>query len=140
MTAIRALFRLHPALATLLAAAALAMKLLVPSGFMPVIGATGVTIQLCPAAGAVAGAPALMMHHAMTAPSSTHGEPMPAPKAEMPCAFAGLAAPTLAAADVVLLAAALAFVALRAVRGATPTTPRRAARLRPPLRAPPRPA
>ena len=140
MTALRALFRLHPALAAVLVAAALAMKILVPNGYMPVTGAAGITLQLCPGSAESAQAPAAMAHHMMTAPASGHREHMPASKAEMPCAFAGLAAPVLAAVDAVLLAVAIAFVAAVAIRGVARSAPRAVPRLRPPLRAPPLPA
>ncbi|HEX8483902.1 hypothetical protein [Sphingomonas sp.] len=142
MSTLRALFRLHPALAALLVAAALAMKMLVPNGYMPVNGAGGITLQLCPGAAVNAPAPApmAMAHHAMAAPADDHSERMPASKAELPCAFAGLAAPVLAAVDAVLLAVALAFVAAVAIRGTHRPAPRPTSRLRPPLRAPPLPA
>ncbi|WP_375420758.1 hypothetical protein [uncultured Sphingomonas sp.] len=139
MSTLRALFRLHPALAALLVAAALAMKMLVPNGYMPVNGADGITLQLCPGAAVSAPAPMAMAHHAMTAPVDDHSEHMPASKAELPCAFAGLAAPVLAAVDAVLLAVALAFMAA-VMRGTHRPAPRSTSRLRPPLRAPPLPA
>ncbi|RZM31566.1 MAG: hypothetical protein EOP67_32340 [Sphingomonas sp.] len=140
MSLVRALFRLHPSLAGLLIAVALAVKMLVPTGYMPVADATGIKLQLCPGAMATAEAPAAMAHHAMATPSADHREHMPASKAEMPCAFAGLAAPVLAAVDAILLAVAVAYVAAVAVRTASRTAPPMLSRLRPPLRAPPLPA
>jgi hypothetical protein len=138
---VRALFRLHPALAGLLIAAALAVKMLVPAGYMPVIDASGMTLQLCPGAAATAQAPAAMAHHPMTTtPAVDHREHLPASKAEMPCAFAGLAAPVLAAVDAVLLAIAIAYVAAIVVRTGVRPAPPLLSRLRPPLRAPPLPA
>ncbi|WP_445192480.1 hypothetical protein ACT009_00605 [Sphingomonas sp. Tas61C01] len=136
----RALFRLHPTLAGLLIAAALAVKMLVPTGYMPVTDVTGITLQLCPGTAEMAQAPAAMAHHAMAAPAADHRGHMPASKAEMPCAFAGLAAPVLAAVDAVLLAVAIAYVAAVAVRTDTRPAPPLLSRLRPPLRAPPLPA
>jgi hypothetical protein len=63
--------------------------------------------------------------------SKEHGKP------EMPCAFAGLSALALGAVDAILLPAALAFVAIVALRPARPSAVPRAPYLRPPLRGPP---
>ena len=59
---------------------------------------------------------------------------------QSPCAFADLALPVLGSVDPLLLLAALAFVALLALRRPLVAAPRIPARLRPPLRAPPVPA
>ena len=142
---LRRLILCHRALAVLICVVALAVKLLVPAGYM--IGdAGGRTVMiLCPGAAmpaavtaATATATATAMDHGAMA---THAAGEDAGKAhgmaEPPCAFAGLAAPALAAADPLLLAIAIAYglaVALRPVRVA----PRAAApHLRPPLRGPP---
>ena len=117
-------------------ALALLMKLLVPAGFMPVVSAGAITIQICggtvsapmPMAATAVGAMPGMMHHQDK--SDHQGR-------EMPCAFAGLTAPALAATDALLLAAAIAFVVATGFRRSIPTLVRAAAFLRPPLRGAP---
>ncbi|WP_373928598.1 hypothetical protein QTN93_18930 [Sphingomonas aerolata] len=51
MTPLRRLLRDHPALAAWLVVVALAMKILVPGGFMPVVANGVLTIQLCAGVG-----------------------------------------------------------------------------------------
>lgn len=144
MAAARLLLR-HPLLVALLLACALASRVAVPAGFMPVAGAGGTTLQPCPG---TMPAPIAMadMHHTgahqggVHQGGAHHGDRDDAPaKAEQPCAFAGLALPALGSADPVLLAAALAFAFLLAVTGACLVPGGPTARLRPPLRAPPLP-
>lgn len=106
------------------------MKLLVPAGFMPVASAGGITIEICNGS-----TPAQMT---IIIPGMAHrqGQPEQAGK-EMPCAFAGLSAPSLAAADPLLLAIAIAFVIAVALRVTVPEPASTPAYLRPPLRGPP---
>jgi hypothetical protein len=113
-------------------ACALLARMMVPAGFMPSISGNGLVLAIC---SGTMPAPAMANagHHGM----ARHDAPAGAPKAEQPCAFAGLGSPALAAADPLLLTAALAFAFLLAVRGAVQQTPIVPARLRPPLRAPP---
>ena len=112
--------RLLPALAAL----ALAVRLLVPAGFMPA-GAGGLQLTICTSAGMV------------TLPGRAGHEPAaPAPD-KHPCAFTALAAPPLGSdAPAMALPHPLPMIGvaptLRLV--AAPGTPDR---LRPPLRAPP---
>lgn len=114
---------------------ALALRLLVPGGYMLSAGADGIAVALCP--GTTAMPENARPIHAMAGMkhpgggSTEHGRP------EMPCAFAGLAAPALGGADPVLLVVALAFVALLLLISASPGAVRTAPRLRPPLRGPP---
>jgi hypothetical protein len=128
----RALLLRHRTIAMLLIAAALCMKVLVPAGFMVGSERKVLTIEICadtlgarltrqiviPVAGKSTGGP------------GTH-------KSDTACPFSALGMATLGGADVVLLAAALAFVLavglapLLAPAVSSPT------RLRPPLRAPP---
>ena len=143
---LRRLILCHRALAVLICAVALAVKLLVPAGYM--IGdAGGRTVMiLCPGAAMPAAAAAAAAATATATPMdhggmATHAAGDDAGKAhgmaEPPCAFAGLAAPALAAADPLLLAIAIAYglaVALRPVRVASRAA---APHLRPPLRGPP---
>ena len=115
-------------------ACALVMKVLVPAGFMPVVSAGRVTIEIC--AGT---APSPMtMATTMSMPGMAHHADKSGPQGrEMPCAFSGLTAPSLAAVDPVLLAIAIAFIVGLAfgVRTAVPIAAQ--AYLRPPLRGPP---
>lgn len=113
-------------------ALALLMKLAIPAGFMPSVSDGQIVVSLCSGTGAST--------IVMTIPGLEHGKPdgggHPG-KAEQPCAFAGLSAPSLAAADPVLLAAAILFVLALGIRPlplpASITPPY----LRPPLRGPP---
>lgn len=129
MTALRRLALYRPALAGFILAAALLMKVLVPAGFMPTTSGTMLIVQICSGYGA-----------------QTMAVPMPAKEdqrqgghqgKEMPCAFSGLAAPSLAAADPVLLASAILFIMVMAVRAAMVFAAAPPAFLRPPLRGPP---
>jgi hypothetical protein len=121
-------------LATLLCAAVLLVKLLVPAGYMIESDRGHITISICSGT-----APRMMtmevpgLHGGMAdhAPGKDHG------KAEMPCAFAGLSAAALGAIDPVQLAALIAFVVAIGLSRALLPAPFAPARLRPPLRGPP---
>jgi hypothetical protein len=136
--ALRRLIRSHVRLAALVCAAALALRLLVPASYM-VSGEGGrIAVTLCPGTAPVPAATTTAMgamHHAMPehdAPKQDH--------ADAPCAFAGLAVPTLGAVDPLVLAVALAIVAaLALLRPARGWLRREAPYLRPPLRGPPLP-
>lgn len=118
---------------------ALAVRLLVPSGFMPVVTAGGVTIVPCSGMGPSIGTGPTMIasphhmgedrHH--PASQDTSG------KSESPCAFAGLGMPAMGGADPVQIAAALTFVLALAFIAAVASTSRLPTHLRPPLRGPP---
>lgn len=112
----------------LLVCAALAMKVIVPAGFMPVASGGVMTVQMCSGTG-----PATIEIAIPGLPDQHHKQD----KAEMPCTFAGLSAPALSAVDPILLAVAIALI-LHVVGSLAPT-PLIAARtyLRPPLRGPP---
>lgn len=110
------------------------MKMLVPTGYMVMPTEGGVGIALCPGV-----APQQMtampgMAHHDPAPTGGHGE------AEQPCAFAGLSAPSLAAADPLVLALAVAFVLALGLRVAAPRAVAATPLLRPPSRGPPLPS
>lgn len=128
-------------LAALICAAAMLLKLLVPTGYMIASGHERIALTLC---SGMAAQPEAMVMPGMDQPmamtqgtmrdkgkSTDHGKP------EMPCAFAGLSAQVLGAVDVVLLAIALAVVAIMALRSTPRVAPRAAPYLRPPLRGPP---
>ncbi|SFR76275.1 DUF2946 family protein [Sphingomonas jatrophae] len=131
MHAARALILRHRALAAALFACAMLLRLLVPVGYMPVVSGGTIRLELCAGVMPVKAEPVMHgMHHGKQTPGEH-------PKAEQPCAFAGLSMPSLGAADPLLLAAALLFAFLIALRPASAPAPRLRARLRPPLRAPP---
>ncbi|WCT72426.1 hypothetical protein PQ455_12345 [Sphingomonas naphthae] len=130
MTALRRLLLTHRALTATLIALALLMKLLVPTGFMPVASGGGITVEICTGFGA--------QKMVMAIPGTAHrGGKADHQKADMPCAFAGLATPALAAIDPLLLAVAILFVMAMVFRVPVAPVVRGAARLRPPLRGPP---
>jgi hypothetical protein len=132
VTGLRNILLRHRLFAAWLLAFALAMKLVVPGGYMIAVSSGAITIELCSGYGPqkmVAAMPGMTHHPA---------EPDDRAKAEMPCAFAGLFAASLAAADPLLLAAAIAFITLTVFRlSIGPTHPDVPTWLRPPLRGPP---
>lgn len=119
-------------LAIAILALALLMKLAIPVGFMPSASNGQIVVSLCSGTGA-----STMV---ITIPGLKQDKPDGGDhsgKAEQPCAFAGLSAPSLAAADPILLAAAILFVlalGMRPLLLPASTTP---PYLRPPLRGPP---
>lgn len=117
-------------------ACALAMKILVPAGFMPVVSGGRVTIEICGGTVPVQTVMAPMMAMAMPG-MAHHSGKSDHQEREMPCAFSGLTAPSLAAVDPVLLAIAIAFIVglVRHVRTAVSIAAQ--PYLRPPLRGPP---
>ncbi len=119
----------------LLALTALAVKLLVPSGFMVGTVDGRAMLQVCSGVMPVEPEPAAHMHHR----APTHDDRQH-PAAEMPCPYAALAQAAVAPIDPLVLAIALAFtlaLGLRIVSGPRVTA---APHLRPPSRAPPIPA
>jgi hypothetical protein len=125
-------------LVLLLCVVALAVRFLVPAGYM-LTGESGrIAVTLCPETIA---APTMAMpgddhgdgerHAAKKQGATKHG------RAEMPCPFASLAAPAFGAADPLVPAVAPAVVAALALAAFTVRPVRLAVRLRPPLRAPP---
>lgn len=113
-------------------ALAFLMKLVMPSGFMPTVANGQIVISVCSGTG-----PTTMV---MTIPGLKHGKGDGSgdqAKPDQPCAFAGLAAPSLAAADSLLLALAILFVLALGTRPAATLEATAPPRLRPPLRGPP---
>ena len=148
MAALRPFLHSNAALAWAVIVGALLMRAVVPAGFMPMATAHGIELVLCsgmakpsdttiaPAAGMMPG----IQHHAMpdhAMPAGADGEHQIPAKPEAPCAFAGLTAPSIGGADIVLLAIAFASVVAAALfqRPDAPIRPRPF--LRPPLRGPP---
>jgi len=125
MNRLRHIIRDHRLLACLLFAAALAMRVLVPAGFMPVASG-GLAVEFCSGSGPVT----MVMEFPGVPGKAEH-------KADSPCAFGALAAPGLAGADPIQLAIALALIALVALFWAAPVPVHRATHLRPPPQGPP---
>lgn len=131
MRAFRALIRDHARLAAVLLALALAVKALVPAGFMLQAGGERfLTVTICSDASGTAQTMRIAL------PDKPGGHSDMADKAE-PCAFAGLGHGALAGADPLLLAAAIAFVLLLGLAPLDAPPARAIPFLRPPLRGPP---
>jgi hypothetical protein len=123
----RAFLNEHLFAAAALIALALAMRMLVPTGFMPTADHDRIVVALCSGSG-----PA----HVTIELGKDRGDPSPDAQAETPCAFAGLGSAALGGADPILLTIAVAFAMLLVARAVVPlaAVP---LRLRPPLRGPP---
>ena len=133
MTAFRAFFLRHRAMALAMIALALMMKALIPAGMMIGSDAHALTVQICDGYGDAAHAPAKALVIAVKGQGQT-GKATPDHQA---CPYSALGHASLAGADPVLLATALAFILLVGPSGAGFAPVRPLARLRPPLRAPP---
>lgn len=132
MNGMQRLLARHRILFTWLLAASFAMKLIVPAGFMPVISAHSITIQLCDGYGA----PMAMAGDMADGHDDHDGHHKP-DKAQAPCAFALLSAPTLAVTDLALLTAAIAFIIATTFRATPAFVVQCGAYLRPPSQGPP---
>ena len=133
MGTLRGIFGDHRALTVLLLALALAMKALVPAGYMPGSGVKILSISIC--ADASGGQVVKQISIPQSGkPGESRGEHG---KAGTACSFASLAMASLAGADAPLLALLLAFVLAIGLLPSAPPPASRAPRLRPPLRGPP---
>ena len=133
VTVLRRFLLDHRSLAVTIIAVAMALRILVPTGFM--IGAEGgaITLEMCSGTGPmkmVMGMPG-MEHHQEK--SDHQGK-------EMPCAFSAIATDSLAATDASLLAMAIAFIIATTFRIDIKRVVRERPYLRPPLRGPPQQA
>lgn len=137
MQAARRLILAHGPLAALLCVAALALRMLVPAGYMIASDHGRIAITLCP--GATPPAATMMAMPGMDHAMPGHGPSKEHDKAETPCAFTALSAQALGGADPLLLVVALAFVAAMALRAAPRATVPAAPHLRPFSRGPPQP-
>ena len=132
----------HRHLATLICVAALALKLLIPSGYMISAEHGRIAITICSGFAPQTISPVTSRDMDLTMPEM-HGDMADQGKSdehgrtEMPCAFSSLSAHALAAVDPVLLIAAIAFV--MAVGSRAVGSPRLALtpHLRPPSQGPP---
>lgn len=136
MQALRRLVLAHSHLAALICVAALALRILVPTGYMIAVDHGRIAMTLC--SGVAQPQPSMAMDMpGMDHTMSEHGKSKEHGKAEMPCAFSSLSAQALGAVDPTLLVVALAFVAALALHSLSPTIIRAAPYLRPHLRGPP---
>lgn len=134
MCRLRALFHGHRRLTLVLVALALAIKALVPAGFM--LGTTGdrfLTVTIC------ADATGTLQTMKLALPADADHGGMQNDQADQAkhCAFSGLGQGVIAAADPVLLAGALLFILLIGTAPLVPLAPRQFPYLRPQLRGPP---
>lgn len=121
-------------LAVVICAAALILKLLVPTGYMVGSDHGRIAIILC---SGTMPAPMTMAMPGMHGDRGDHDPSKDHGKTEMPCAFAGLSAVAMAAIDPILLADLIVFVVAFGLSGILLPIPSGPAYLRPPLRGPP---
>lgn len=139
---LRRLVLTRPALAMLVIVLVIGMRLLSPTGFMPVVAEGRLVISLCPGTASMpAMGMAMATATAMSMPGMSHAAQDDGgheSRSEPPCTFAGISALSLAAVDATLLGLAILFVVTRGAR--TTIRPRvgPAPRLHPPSRAPPK--
>lgn len=155
MQPLRAFCGRHFCLAWLIVLAALFLRLVIPTGFMPAMEHGRLIVVPCPGFGPVSAAPSAATSgssaaasdaHSMHAGMAHHAAPEAAaeshheggsPHAQDSCSFADLSLTAIGGADPVQLAAALLFIIAMALFTVTAARPQRALRLRPPLRGPP---
>lgn len=130
MPTIRTLIGTRPWVAALLIAAALAVRVLVPGGYMPVVDHGRILVKVC------TGMPDGPGTMTLAVPGLDHGPPA-GDVAHGKCAYADLAQSVTGGVDPVLLAVMLAFAMSLALVRAVPVAPAAPGWLRPPLRGPP---
>lgn len=126
--------------ATLICAAALLLKLVVPAGYMVDATHDRIMVTICSGTASDDVAMAMpMMHGDMPDQGSAdhRGESKEHGKAEMPCAFSGLSAAASGAIDAVQLVGTIGSVMTGGFVAVRLPLPKRHARLRPPPRGPP---
>lgn len=127
MTSLRTHILRHRHHAAALVAAALLLRILVPVGFMPVLGDGKYVVGVCNAAG--------MSTMVIEIPGLEHRSDMA--EAAKSCAFADLSLPALSAADPHLIATLILFILALGLIVAVLPPPHSFSHLRPPSRAPP---
>ncbi len=140
MQTARRLIRHHRHLTGIVLVLVLALRVIVPSGFMPTVSDGRIVVAVCSGSGPMSITRPPPATHAVAGLHGDRNEPEHQPdhgKMDQPCAFAGLSTLAIAAVDAALLTVALALVAALAVRIAAPLATARASYLRPPLRGPP---
>jgi hypothetical protein len=134
MTSLRALTRSNAKLTLVLMVLALAVKALLPAGYMiSPAGDRFLTVTICADASGVP----QQMQIAIPGKNDGGGDHSDAADKAQPCAFSGLGHAALSGADPVLLAAALAFILLVGFAPLRAPPARDIPFLRPPLRGPP---
>lgn len=133
MPSLRRQFRDHRRLLLAFALLALALRALLPAGTMLASEGRTLTVTIC------ADATGLPQLHQITVPGTPRDGHAPSKSGAdgNACPYAGLAMASLAGADPVLLAAALALLMVLGLLAVTPPPIAQSRRLRPPLRAPP---
>lgn len=129
MTRLRHHLREQRWLALWLVGLALAMRIAVPAGYMPMFSGKTVAVALCSGYGP--------MQMAMPGTVSHPDKPGEHDKSAAPCGFSGLATPSLGGVDPIVLVLAIAFIIATAVITVPPRRVVPATYLRPPLRGPP---
>ncbi len=135
MIALRAFLFRHSALALWLVALALAMKALVPAGYMPGSETRSFTIQLC--SEGIDGRHDLVRQVVVPVKDAAGKAEAGHAKAQGTCPYGALGHALIGGADPVLLAAALAFIVALGFAATPVPAPRRRAHAWPPLRGPP---
>jgi hypothetical protein len=130
MQGLRRTISAHRALFSLLAALALAARLVLPQGFMLAPTAGGITVMVCADSGS---GPATVTIPMKSDPAQDAADS----KAKEACPYSALGMGGLAAADIVLLATALAFLLLLGFGPQRSPPLQVQPRLLPPLRGPP---
>lgn len=125
----RGLILSHRGFAAALIALALAMKLAVPAGFMPVERAGTIVVMVCTGMG--------QQQVEIDVPGMPVKEDGASRVAGQPCAFAGLGLDMLPGLDPVLLAGALAFILALGFAGVAVVRVERGRQYWPPMRGPP---
>jgi hypothetical protein len=133
MTRLRIFFRDHARLTLVLLALALAVKAVVPAGFMLAAGGDRfLTVTICSDASGIPQQMTIALpHKAGSSGDEVQGD------TGQPCAFSGLGHAALGGADPLLLAASLAFILLVGLAPLPALPARDVPFLRPPLRGPP---
>jgi hypothetical protein len=131
MTALRAFFRRHAALAMLIVVMAIGLRALVPAGYMTSASKTGMTIELC--SGVAGQTMAILLPGAHHSDDGNHKSD----RTDSPCAFSGLGGGALSATDPFILAIAIAFIMATVFRHIVTARATPPAYQRPPLRGPP---
>jgi hypothetical protein len=133
MGALRAFFRDHRRLVVVLTAMALAMKALVPAGYMIQASPRVLSVLICADASGVGHLRrmTILLNRDGGGSVDQHG------KSDSTCPFTALSMATLGGADAPLLILALAFILVRAFAPSPPPTANRLRHDRPPLRGPP---
>lgn len=125
----RGLILSHRWCAAALIALALAMKLVVPAGYMPVERGGTITVMVCTGMG--------QQQVEIDVPGMPAKPDGASRVAGQPCAFAGVGLDMLPGMDTVLLAGALAFILALGFAGVAVPRVARARRSWPPMRGPP---